>query len=163
MELGSSVLFTPEESGKTIGSVKELSVSSDMMFLAKKRGSVPKDLGINLVVFKDKRRYDGIVEEYDVPVVNASEDSKFIHDPAGSFKIMLETGQIKAVHFVKMEPKIAVVGKTAKSVYDEILRRGLISRMEHATYLGSELEKAEIALKLGKNYVQDFELFKRFV
>ena len=38
MELGASVLFTPEESGKTIGSVKELSITSDMMFLAKNRG-----------------------------------------------------------------------------------------------------------------------------
>ena len=26
---------------------------------------------------------------------------------------------------------------------------------EHAAYLGKELEKAEIALKLGKQYVQD--------
>ncbi len=163
MELGASVLFTPEESGKTIGSVKELAVSSDMMFLAKNRGSIPKDLGINLVVFKDKRRPYGIVEEYDVPVVDAFEDSNFIHDPAGSFKILVDAGRIKAVHFVKMEPKIAVLGETAKAVYDEILRRGLISRMEHATYLGSELEKAEIALKLGKSYVQDFQLFKRFV
>jgi dihydropteroate synthase len=40
---------------------------------------------------------------------------------------------------------------------------GLISRMEHATYLGSELEKAEIALKLGKNYVQDFPIFHKFM
>ncbi len=161
MELGASVLFTPEESGKTIGSVKELAVSSDMMFLAKNRGSIPKDLGINLILFKDKRRPDGILEEFDVPVVEAEEDNKFLHDPAGSFKIMVEDGQIKAVHYIKMEPQIALKGKTAKAVHDEIIRRGLISRMEHATYLGSELEKAEIAAKLGKNYVQDFPLFRK--
>ncbi len=161
MELGASVLFTPEESGKTIGSVKELAVSSDMMFLAKNRDSIPKDLGINLVLFKDKRKQDTILEEFDVPVVEAEEDYKFQHDPAGSFKIMVEEGQIKAVHYLKMVPQIAVMGETAKAVYDEILRRSLISRMEHATYLGSELEKAEIAAKLGKNYVQDFPLFKR--
>ncbi len=161
MELGASVLFTPEESGKTIGSVKELAVSSDMMFLAKNRGSIPKDLGINLVLYKDKRRYDEILEEIDVPVIDAEEDPKFSHDPAGSFKIMVEDGQIKAVHYIKMEPQIAVRGNTAKSVYDEILKRGLISRMEHASYLGTELEKAEIAAKLGKNYVQDFPLFRK--
>jgi dihydropteroate synthase-like protein len=161
MELGASVLFTPEESGKTIGSVKELAISSDMMFLAKNRGSIPKDLGINLVMYKDKRRYDGIIEEIDVPVIEAEEDHKFSHDPAGSFKIMVDDGKIKAVHYLKMEPQIAVKGDNAKSVYDEILRRGLISRMEHASYLGSELEKAEIAAKLGKNYVQDFPLFNK--
>jgi len=161
MELGASVLFTPEESGKTIGSVKELAVSSDMMFLAKNRGSIPKDLGINLVMYKDKRRYDGILEEIDVPIIEAKEDHKFSHDPAGSFKIMVGDGQIKAVHYLKMEPQIAIKGDNAKSVYDEILRRGLISRMEHASYLGSELEKAEIAAKIGKTYVQDFPLFSK--
>jgi dihydropteroate synthase-like protein len=161
MELGASVLFTPEESGKTVGSVKELAVSSDMMFLAKNRDSIPKDLGINLVLFKDKRKPDIILEELDVPVVRAEEDYKFQHDSAGSFKIMVEEGQIKAIHYLKTVPQIAMIGETAKAVYDEILRRGLISRMEHATYLGSELEKAEIAAKLGKNYVQDFPLFKR--
>ena len=31
--------------------------------------------------------------------------------------------------------------------------------MEHATYLGAELQKAEIAAKLDKNYVQDFPIF----
>ena len=161
MELGASVLFTPEESGKTIGSVKELSITSDMMFLAKNRGSIPKDLGINMVMFKDKRKPEHINEDIDVPVVDAEENYKFKHDPAGSFKIMIEHGKIKAVHYHKMEPQIAVIGKTAKAVYDEILKRGLISRMEHATYLGSELERAEIASKVGKTYVQDFPLFKK--
>ncbi len=45
MELGASVLFTPEESGKTIGSVNQLSITSDMMFLAKNRGSYPEGSG----------------------------------------------------------------------------------------------------------------------
>ncbi len=60
-----------------------------------------------------------------------------------------------------MVPQVVLKGETAKAVYDEIIRMGLISRIEHATYLGSELEKAEIASKTGKNYVQDFPLFKR--
>jgi dihydropteroate synthase-like protein len=161
MELGASVLFTPEESGKTIGSVKELSLASDMMFLAKNRGSIPKDLGLNMVLFKDKRKPEIIVDDLDVPVVNAEENYKFKHDPTGSFKIIVEEGQIKAVHYLKMKPQIAIKGKTAKAVYDEILKRGLISRMEHATYIGSELERAEIASKVGKNYIQDFPLFKK--
>jgi dihydropteroate synthase-like protein len=161
MELGASILFTPEESGKTRGSVKELAISADMMFLAKNRGSIPKDLGINLVLFKDKRMTIGIMEDVDVPVVDAEEDYTFQHDPAGSFKIMVEDGNIKAVHYLNMEPQIVVKGKTAKAVLDEILKKGLISRLEHATYLGSELEKAEIASKVGKNYIQDFPLFNR--
>ena len=137
-----------------------MTLSSDMMFLAKNRGSIPKDLGINTVFFKDKRKPEDIIEEVDVPVVNAEENYKFKHDPAGSFKIMVEDRQIKAVHYLKTIPQIAVKGNTAKAVYDEIIKMGLISRVEHASYLGSELEKAEIASKVGKKYIQDFPLFR---
>lgn len=161
MELGASVLFTPEESGKTIGSVKELAVASKMMFLAKNRDSIPKDLGINLVLYKDKRKPEILSEDFDVPIIEGTEDYTFKQDPEGSFKILAENGGVVAVHFKKMEPQIAIKGNTAKAVYDEIIKRGLISRIEHATYLGSELEKAEIASKLNKKYLQDFPLFKR--
>lgn len=161
MELGASILFTPEESGKTRGSVYELAVSSKMMFLAKNRGSIPKDLGINLIILKDKRKSEVINEKVDAPVIDGSENYIFKQDPKGSFKIMVEKDYIKAIHYIKMEPDLIIKGKTAKSVYDEIIERNLISRLEHATYLGSELQKAEIAAKLNKNYIQDFELFKK--
>lgn len=161
MELGASILFTPEESGKTQGSIHELAVSSKMMFLAKNRGSIPKDLGINLIVLKDKRRGESISEDIDAPVIESAEDYKFTQDPKGSFKITAENGFIKAVHYVKMKPDLIIKGETAKSVYDEIIKNGLVSRLEHAAYLGAELQKAEIAAVLNKNYVQDFRLFKK--
>lgn len=163
MELGASILFTPEESAKTLGSVKELSVSSKMMFLAKMRGSIPKDLGINLLVFKDKRKGEVITEEIDVPETEGLANYKFTQDPAGSFKINVINGQIMAVHYLKMKPTIAIYGQTAKEIYDEIITRKLVSRIEHAAYLGQELQKAENALKLGKNYVQDFPIFQKFM
>lgn len=163
MELGASILFTPEESAKTLGSVKELSVSSKMMFLAKMRGSIPKDLGINLLVFKDKRKGEVITEEIDVPETEGLANYKFTQDPAGSFKINVINGQIMAVHYLKMKPTIAIYGQTAKEIYDEIITRKLVSRIEHAAYLGQELQKAEDALKLGKNYVQDFPIFQKFM
>ena len=47
-----------------------------------------------------------------------------------------------------------------EEVYEEIISKELVTRMEHAGYLGSELQKAEIAMITGKEYVQDFELFK---
>lgn len=161
MELGVSILFTPEESGKARGSVYELSVASQMMFLARHRGSVPKDLGINLVLFKDKRRSGGVVEKVDVPVIEAEGGMKFVRDKMGSFKIMVEDGQIKAVLYQGMEPRTALTSDSAKKLYEEIINRNLVSRLEHAAYLGAELQKAEIALRTGKDYVQDFELFER--
>ena len=163
MELGASILFTPEESGKTLGSVKELAISSKMMFLAKMRGSIAKDLGINLLVFKDKRRGETIPEDVDVPEIEAGFEYKFKQDPAGSFKISVEAGRIRAVHYLKMQPKVAIYGETAWEIYHEIINRKLVSRIEHAAYLGQELQKAEDALKLGKNYVQDFPLFEKFM
>ena len=168
MELGVSILFTPEESGKTRGSVYELSTASKMMFLAKHRKSIPKDLGINLVAFKDKhKRNDIILNERDgIEETRLQKPLKFIRDKAGSFKISVDYGttvkdsKIIATHFIKNKPDLVIIGQTAKEVYEEIITKKLVSRMEHAAYLGSELQKAEIAMITGKEYVQDFELFK---
>ena len=166
--LGVSILFTPEESGKPRGSVYELATASKMMFLAKHRKSIPKDLGINLVAFKDKhKRNDIILNELDgVPESKQETPMKFIRDKAGSFKINVDYGttvkdsRITATHFKKNKADLVIVGHSAKEIYEEIITEGLVTRMEHAAYLGSELQKAEIAMITGKEYVQDFELFK---
>lgn len=161
MELGASILFTPEESEKTRGSVYELALSSIIMFLAKKRKSIPKDLGVNLLIFKDKRRYEMIDENVDVPVIKAKGMKKFIPDKAGSFKISVKDDHIEVIHYKSGKPTVKFVGKNSKKIYEEIIKRGLVSRLEHAAYLGSELQKAEIALITGKSYVQDKDLFKK--
>ena len=139
-----------------------------MMFLAKHRKSIPKDLGINLVAFKDKhKRNDVILNELDgVPQVKRDKPMKFIRDKAGSFKINVEynttvkESRITATHFKKNKPDLVITGHSANEIYEEIIIKGLVTRMEHAAYLGSELQKAEIAMITGKEYVQDFDLFK---
>jgi dihydropteroate synthase-like protein len=172
MELGASILFTPEESGKTLGSVYELAISSKMMFLAKNRGSIPKDLGINLLVFKDKKKradFIGDIEEdgFDVPLEKAHESNRFVLDPAGSFKIKVEHAidskfsKIIVTHFKKAVPDLTIEGRYTKEIYDELVSQGIVTRLDHAAYLGAELQKAEIAMITGKEYVQDFDLFKR--
>lgn len=55
-ECGADIVFTTEASNKTKGCVKELSTASKMMYLSKKRGSPPKDLGLDLLILKEKRR-----------------------------------------------------------------------------------------------------------
>jgi dihydropteroate synthase len=52
-----------------------------------------------------------------------------------------------------------VKGKDATSVYGTLIEMGLVTRLDHAAYLGRELAKAEIALKLGRSYIQDQPLF----
>jgi len=51
-----------------------------------------------------------------------------------------------------------VYGSNAIDIYNTIIRRKLIMRLEHAGYLGKELYKAELALKYGKRYRQEFPL-----
>jgi tetrahydromethanopterin S-methyltransferase subunit A len=47
-------------------------------------------------------------------------------------------------------------GKTAKLLCKEVLSSGLITRLDHAAYLGRELARAEAAMKDRKlKYVQD--------
>jgi len=52
-EVGASMLLATEKSDKAKGTVKEEVTAAKMMFLAKKRGSAAKDLGIDLLILKD--------------------------------------------------------------------------------------------------------------
>ena len=46
-------------------------------------------------------------------------------------------------------------GKTAAEIYRRILNENLVSRCDHAAYLGKELARAEAALKKNKEYEQE--------
>jgi dihydropteroate synthase-like protein len=169
-EVNASVLLATEKSSKAKGTVREEALASKMMFLAKKRGSVPKDLGVDLLVLKDKRKHEEAYDETleaDAQVTMAKEETaQAPADPQGVFRIMVDrhAETIVALHFATAEaetPSSIVKGETAEAVYAKIVEMGLVTRLDHAAYLGSELAKAEIALKTGKEYIQDKELFKK--
>ncbi len=48
-----------------------------------------------------------------------------------------------------------IEGTGAEEMCHTIINEGLISRLEHAAYLGRELQKAEIALRSNLPYEQD--------
>lgn len=150
-EIGANMLFTTEASVKTRGSIRELKVASYMAKAAKLRNSPPKDLGLNLLVVKEKIRY----ESCGIPsgAVEAIASKEFHRDPKGDFRIWVDGDRIVCSH-----EKLVVVGNEAKSIVDTVLANNLVSRLDHAAYLGRELKKAEIAALLGKNYIQDKEL-----
>ena len=169
-EMNASILLATEKSSKAQGTVREEAVAAKMMFLAKQRGSVPKDLGIDLLVLKDKRKHEEAYDkalEADAKVAVADEEVKPSSvDPKGVFKITVDRNAetIVALHFAAAEaekPTIIVKGETAEAVYAKIVEMGLVTRLDHAAYLGSELAKAEIALRTGKEYIQDSQLFKK--
>jgi dihydropteroate synthase-like protein len=169
-EVDASILLATEKSDKVKGTVAEEAIAAKMMFLAKRRGSVPKDLGIDLLILKDKRVHEELYDkklEADAKVAYVAEASEpAVLDSLGMFKINVDrtAGVLVAAYYASVDmlkPVNVVKGKTTEAVYAKVLELGLVSKLDHAAYLGSELAKAEIALRTGKEYVQDKELFKK--
>ncbi len=157
-EMGIGLLFTVEASPKTHGSVAELSAAARMMYLARKRGQAPKDLGLDLLVLKDKKK--GALNDLSslkLPVARALKAKDGVMEDS-EFRIYVDR-LINAVYYEKNKPLLRITGGSAQEVYGEILARKLTKDVSHASYLGKELSKAEIALRLGKSYIQDVDLF----
>ena len=157
-EQGIDLLFSAEASPKTRGCVRELSTAAEMMYLAKKRMVAPKDLGIDLLVLKDKKkRSERDICSVGVPVVRARKTKEGALEDS-FFKIYVDEC-LNAVYYKGDKPLLRITGRSAAEVYNEILARGLTKDPSHAAYLGRELSKAENALRLAKEYVQDQDLF----
>jgi dihydropteroate synthase-like protein len=163
-ELKASIVLTTEGSSKTRGSVRELAVASKMMVLAKKRCSVPKDLGIDLLVLKDKRLKEAVYDrrfERDARILEAERREGEAVDPKGFFRILIDRreGKLVAINHLKDRGRTIIKGDRAEDITSTIINMKLVSSLAHASYLGRELEKAETALRIGKNYIQDEPLF----
>jgi tetrahydromethanopterin S-methyltransferase subunit A len=50
---------------------------------------------------------------------------------------------------------LVIQGATASAVAATAIQRGVLSRLDHAAYLGRELARAEESLRTGAPYVQD--------
>ncbi len=81
----------------------------------------------------------------------------FRQDSLGYFTIHIEKGEMVVNHLLPDHVKthFSFRGKKAEEIYKMILHEGLVSRPEHAAYLGKELGRAEEALKSGKEYIQE--------
>lgn len=93
-----------------------------------------------------------------VETVRAKEPQFYKSDPAGFFVIYPDrrARQLVVEHYTNAGVLDCVVeGPTPTAVYAEIVRRGLLSQLDHAAYLGRELATAERSLKTNEPYVQD--------
>jgi len=95
--------------------------------------------------------------------ITASYDSRneWRMDPKGYviIKVFYDNGYFGARHCAPDgTPLVDVVGTDAEAIAQTIVREGFVSSLQHAAYLGHELHKAEVALKLRLNFVQDSEL-----
>jgi dihydropteroate synthase-like protein len=151
MELGAAVIFTSEHSDKTRGSVAEMRRATEMMALARGR-PYPKDLGIDLLVLKEKRRRREPPLSYERSEASVPMPREVVYDPCGNFRIGIEGDEIVAIH-----EGVAIRGKRWEDVLHTIIAEGRVSRLDHAGYLGKELFKAYLALRFGRSFEQDGE------
>lgn len=161
-EIGVSIVLVVEKSFKAKGSTMEAKIASQMATISKVKNCPPKNLGISLLILKDKRIYETpLWSNIDEIVYAVERDESYTIDPLGTFNIRVnyEDRCIEALYNGVMK-RILIKGRSARGIRSEINSRNLISKISHAMYFGYELAKAEIALQLGKNYVQENPLFK---
>jgi len=98
------------------------------------------------------------VTDTSVETVSAKEPQFYKSDPAGFFVVYPDrrTNTLAVEHYTNAGTLDCVVaGATPTAIYAEIVKRGLVSQLDHAAYLGRELAAAERSLLTGEPYVQD--------
>ena len=164
-ELGVSTLLITEESPKTYGATGEASSAAKMVSLALGGRKQPKDLGVDLLVLKEKTRRElGLPPSFlrgARPVECEDRPLGGRLDPLGFFRISLDRRSRRILAFYEgRRGRLLLKGATARAILGKVLELGLISTEEHLAYLALELGKAEIALRVGRSYVQDEPLFQ---
>jgi dihydropteroate synthase-like protein len=139
-ELNVDYVLTTECGPRTCGAVKEIDIARKLMHRAREAGIVPKHLDDSLLTVKDSR-----VPSY--TETELREMQALVTDT--NYRIFASDGEIYIFN-----------GKTFRHGHDT---RALFNQLinldgAHAFYLGRELYKAELALRLGKKYVQDSDL-----
>lgn len=94
----------------------------------------------------------------EVESVEAKEPKLLKLDPAGYF-VVYPDQRVKrlALEHYKNSGALDIVleGDSAAALYMTAIERGLVTRLDHAAYLGRELARAERSLETGETYVQD--------
>jgi tetrahydromethanopterin S-methyltransferase subunit A len=93
-----------------------------------------------------------------VPVDRGRMPARTVPDPAGYFVVYADASRSAlALEHYRNDGLLdrVVEGATGAELYMAAIEDGLVSRLDHAAYLGRELARAEIALARGEPYVQD--------
>jgi tetrahydromethanopterin S-methyltransferase subunit A len=118
-----------------------------------------KEVSQNLSAFNIKDQTENnLVKILTPPIVQAKEPVKIKMDKAGYFVIIPQPEKrvIVVEHYSYDNKLLRIIeGKDARSLYHTIIENGWVTELSHAAYLGKELAKAELSLKLGFKYVQD--------
>ena len=101
---------------------------------------------------------DAPTGSFPIPVEQAVEAKRLVTDPAGYVVIYPDRLRNRLVleHYSNAGVLTKILeGATPEALYGSAIESGLISRLDHAAYLGRELARAEAALRDGGDYVQD--------
>lgn len=107
---------------------------------------------------KARPAYAGTFTEAAIETVQAREPQFFRPDPAGFLVVYPNRSDETLVveHYTNGGVLDCVIeGRTPTAVYSEVMKRALVSQLDHAAYLGRELAAAERSLRTGEAYVQD--------
>lgn len=124
-------------------------------------------LGAMVCVSTSAHIYENKFAETEKTLKENYSDPKFAFkpDPRGNFVIELfplsEKEKIVFVqHFTPdgRKTQFAFHDNNPRQLFCQIMNSNLVSRLDHAFYLGLEIQKALHAMKLNKEYVQDKEL-----
>jgi tetrahydromethanopterin S-methyltransferase subunit A len=98
------------------------------------------------------------VEVPSVDIIRAEKAKKVELDEAGYFVILprRDRGTISVEHYSTDNKLLRIIeGAAPGDVYGTIIRNRWVTKLSHAAYLGRELARAELSMKLDFPYVQD--------
>ncbi len=140
-ELAIANVLVVQVSPHTRRTLEEHDLARRIMFAARADSALPRDYAAGLLCLHDRKPFPNQPQEI-------AETAAMISD--GSFRIEVAEDGIhvynKAMHEVAVDP------------YQLFAHLGVEADGAHAFYLGVELARAEIALRLGKRYSQDTPL-----
>lgn len=92
------------------------------------------------VILLDRKKGEIVVEHY-----QAEWNEEAVKNYSGDWRACMKSQKLSKI----------IIGKSATDIAHTIIREGLVSRLEHAAYIGRELQKAEKALKENLPYEQE--------
>ena len=93
-----------------------------------------------------------------IPTIQGHVPKRMRPDPAGYFVIYPDRARgVLSLEHYRNDGLLDIIieGHTAAELYTAAIERELLTRFDHAAYLGRELARAEQALESGDDYVQD--------
>ena len=113
---------------------------------------------VNDCIKRNPGGYDKGLSIREVPRIEAQRPGSLVLDPSGFFIIYprREEGKIYLEHY-RADGTLSemIEGRDPVLIASTSIERGLVSRLDHAAYLGRELEKAYLSMLHGFLYVQD--------